>query len=155
MGVFAKVTKEELRRSDVKTVFGLRSASVPPSSNDVREQNTEDDAIDTQDPYIVLALDDPSWQSNAHAHLLPSIWVAVQLEILSNSVISQSLVGLCELNVMRFDALLGLVGAEADLVRVELDTQALVMLLDFLFGRSSSNAENVEWIIDGVRRICR
>ena len=134
-------------------VLGLGARTVPPPGHQEGETNAKHDCVHAEDVDVVLAIDDPSRQRNAHRHLLLAIWVTIELEVLPDGLIRQRLVCFCKLNVVALGLLFGLVVGEDKLIGMKLDREALVVLFDLLLRGGSSNAEDLERIIDGVGRI--
>lgn len=144
------MSKVRLGSTGDDAVFSLGSRSVPPSSYDIWQREAKDDGIRSKDPDVILRFDDPSREGDAHAHLLSTIRMSIELKVLANRIVSESLVSLCELNVVSFDCLFGLICAQLNLVWMELDAQSLVVLLDLFFRCRSCDAQDGKGIIDAV-----
>ena len=57
-----------------------------------RKSNAEYESVYAEDPNVVLALDDPRRKGDSHAQLLSAIRMAIQLVILSDRIISQTVI---------------------------------------------------------------
>lgn len=153
--ILLELGKEPERGRVQHAVLGARPRAVPPARDHEREGNREHEAVRAEHPHVVLALDDPRRERDAERHLLAPVGVAVQLEVLARGLVGECLVRLRELDVVRIDLLLGLVRGIHKLVRVELHAELAVAAADLLLGRGRGDAEDLERIVHGVRRVLR
>lgn len=86
--------------------------------NDPRDSNTEDETVGTQDPNVVLALDDPLRDSDLVFTLLRSIRVTVFCQVLPRDFVRQCLVRPGELYILPLGVFLRLVLSKLDLIRM-------------------------------------
>jgi len=111
-------------------------SSIPPSTNIIWQQNSEQQSVDSKDVIVVSFRDDPCRESDANRERLFSVGVAILDKVVTDVLIGQSLISLGKLDKVVAEVFKSLVAGWANLVRVIFQRQFLVMGLDSFFIRS-------------------
>lgn len=108
--------------------------SVPPLSDHVWKDDTEQNRVDKEDVFAGALCDKPLWQGNTNAEALLAIRMTILLVVVTDFLVGQSLVRLGDIDPVVVDRLGSdvLRGIFARFVGMQPNGQLLVVLLDSL-----------------------
>ena len=138
LALLVVVFSEDLARTrDEYLLLGELLGSVPPLSDHVGEDDTEQDRVDEQDVFAGTFCDEPLWQGNTNAEALLAIRMPVLLVVVADFLVGKRLVRLGDIDPVVVDRLDRDVFRRvfARFVGVQSDGELLVVLLDRLFIR--------------------
>lgn len=80
----------QVRGLDEDGVLCKALRAIPPAADEPGHKNAKKQTVDAKHIAVVLAFNDPFWQSDTHAELLLAIWMTVLFEVLADGLICQA-----------------------------------------------------------------
>lgn len=118
-------------------ILGVFLASVPPFTNDIRQQDTEQEAVNKQDIFTIALSDDELRQGDTDAEALLSIGVAVLKVIVPDFFVGQCFICFGQFNEVVIESIDSFVlcGVGSNFVGMEFERQPFIMSANsFLVG---------------------
>lgn len=127
------ILEKSSSRFGKNTILCELTSSIPPFSNSIRKNDTKEDTVNRKDVVGVSLRNNPLGESNSYRERLLSIWMTVLDKVVSDFLIGEGLVCLCDLDKALVQILNGFVSNGLDLVGMEHERDLLVVFLDCLF----------------------
>jgi len=107
--------------------------SIPPSTNIIWQQDSEQQSVDSKNVIVVSFRDDPCRESDTNRERLLSVGVTILDKVVTDILVGQRLIGFGKLDKVVVEFFKSLVAGWTNLIRVIFQRQLLVMGLDSFF----------------------